>query len=60
MPHRLADAETLQATRADFRPAVPVTMDGAVSALVGYLGGWLATAGLLSLLAAPFRRRRIA
>ena len=60
MPHRLADPETLQATWADFRPAVPVTVDGAVSAVVGYLGGWLAAAGLLSLLAAPFRRRRMA
>ena len=57
MPHRLADPETLQATWADFRPAVPATMDGAISALVGYLGGWLAAAGLLALLAAPFRRR---
>ncbi len=39
MPHRLADAETLQATRADFRPAVSVTMDGGITALLGYLGG---------------------
>ena len=57
MPQRLADPDTLQATWADFRPAVPVTLDGGISALLGYLGGWLASAGLLSLLAAPFRRR---
>lgn len=58
MPQRLAGPETLQATWADFRPAVPVTLDGGICALAGYLGGWLTTAGLLALLAAPFRRRR--
>lgn len=60
MPQRLADPETLQATWADFRPAVPVTVDGAICAVVGYLGGWLALAGLWSLMALPFRRRAAA
>lgn len=58
MPQRLGDVETLQATYADFRPAVPVTVDGAVSAGIGYLAGWGLTAGVLSMLAWPFRRRR--
>lgn len=58
MPQRLADPETLQATWADFRPAVPVTVDGALSAGVGGVAGWGVMAGLLSLLLWPFRRRR--
>ncbi|WP_226341123.1 DUF2937 family protein [Gemmobacter serpentinus] len=56
MPHKLGDAETLAATWADFRPAVPVTFDGLISAGIGFLGGWLVASGLLSLLAWPFRR----
>ena len=60
MPHRLADPETLRATWADFRPAVPVTADGGISALVGYFAGWLGASAVLGLLAAPFRHRRTA
>lgn len=58
MPQKLGDGETLAATWADFRPAVPVTTDGLITAGIGFLGGWLVTAGLLGLLAWPFRRRR--
>ena len=58
MPQRFGDGETLQATYADFRPAMPVTVDGAISAGVGYVAGWGVTALLLSLLVWPFRRRR--
>lgn len=57
MPQRLGDAETLAATWADFRPAIPATLDGALSAGVGYVAGWGLLAGLWSLLAWPFRRR---
>lgn len=57
MPQRLGDPETLAATWQDFRPAVPVTMDGAVSAGVGYILGWGSLALLWSVLAWPFRRR---
>jgi hypothetical protein len=57
MPQRLADPQTLAATWDDFRPAMPVTMDGALCAVAGYLGGWLGTGGILGLLAMPFRRR---
>lgn len=58
MPHRLGDHATFAATWADYRPAVPVTTDGLVSAGVGAGIGWGAGAGLLALLAWPFRRRR--
>ena len=57
MPQRLGDAETLAAAWADFRPAIPATVDGAVSAGVGYMAGWGLLAGLWALLAWPFRRR---
>lgn len=57
MPQRLGDAETLAATWGDFRPAVPVTLDGLAAAGIGFLGGGLALSGLLSLLLWPFRRR---
>ena len=57
MPQRLGDAETLAAAWADFRPAIPATLDGAVSAGVGYVAGWALLGGLWSLLSWPFRRR---
>lgn len=53
MPHRMADADTLRATWADFRPAVPLTVAGAIAAALGFLGGWAA----LRLLLWPLRRR---
>lgn len=59
MPQRLGDVETLSATWGDFRPAVPVTLDGLSAAAIGFLaGGGLLTA-LLTLLKLPFRRRAI-
>jgi hypothetical protein len=60
MPQRLADPETLQATWADFKPAIPTTADGAMTAGLGYVGGWALTGVLCKLLAWPFRRRRTA
>lgn len=57
MPQRLADPQTLAATWDDFRPAMPVTLDGGLCAVIGYLGGWIATAGIFGLLLRPFRRR---
>ena len=57
MPQRFADPETLQAAWADFRPAVPATLDGAATAGIGYFAGWGLTAGLLWLLLWLFRRR---
>ena len=57
MPHRLAEPETFAATWADFRPAVPVTTEGAISAGIGFLGGWGLVNALLALLMWPFRRQ---
>ena len=59
MPQRFGDTETLQATWADFRPAIPATTDGAITAGIGYAAGWGGVAGLWSLLSRPFRRRRL-
>jgi len=58
MPHRLGDREVLAGTWGDFKPAVPLTVAGAVSAGVGFVGGMGLVGGLLALLALPFRRRR--
>ena len=57
MPQRLGDGETLAAAWADFRPAIPATLDGAVTAGIGYVAGWGLLAGLWSGLAWLFRRR---
>ena len=57
MPQRFADTETFAAAWADFQPAMPVTSAGAITAGVGFAGGWAAVAGLLSVLTSPFRRR---
>ena len=57
LPHRLRDVDTLQATWADYRPAVPVTPAGVLAAGLGFLIGWT-VAGLLGrMIALPFRRR---
>jgi len=57
MPQRMGDLDTLQAAWADYRPAVPATMDGAITAGIGYISGWGVMAAVLSMLAWPFRRR---
>lgn len=57
LPQRFRDVETLQATWADFHPAVPVTADGMISAGIGFLLGYGLMAGLIALILAPFRRR---
>ena len=57
MPQRLGDVDTLQATWADYQPAIPTSADGAMTAGIGYLGGWTLAGILARLLAWPFRRR---
>lgn len=59
MPHRLADPDTLEATWGDFRPAMPLTAEGAVASAVGFGAGWGAVTLLLSILLWPFRRRAV-
>jgi hypothetical protein len=58
MPHRLADPDTFNATWSDFRPALPLTVEGAVTGGLGFVSGWGAVGLVLSLLAWPFRRRQ--
>lgn len=58
MPHRLGDRELLQGTWSDYKPALPLTLSGAICAGVGFVGGAGVLAGLLGLLRLPFRRRR--
>lgn len=56
LPHRMADRQLLRDTWADFAPALPLTVAGAVCAGLGFLGGWIALAGLLAAVRWPFRR----
>lgn len=57
MPQRFGDLETLRATYADFKPAIPATTEGAITAGIGYAGGWLAVGGLFGGLGRLVRRR---
>jgi hypothetical protein len=57
LPHRFRDQETLQATWADFRPAVPVTPTGFIAAGIGFAGAWMLASLLLGMFLRPFRRR---
>lgn len=59
LPHRFRDGETLAATWADFRPALPVTPEGLISGGIGFGAGWTLLAGLGALLRRPFRRSRV-
>ncbi len=54
----LGDAEIANAAWAEFKPALPLTFEGAVFAGAGFLGGLGAIAAALALLKMPFRRRR--
>ena len=58
MPQRFGDTETLAATYADFRPAIPATSDGAITAGIGYMAGWSGVALLWRIISFPFRSRR--
>lgn len=58
LPHRFRDVETLRATWADFRPAVPVTPSGLAAAGIGFGMGWLLFQGLIAVLRWPVRRLR--
>ncbi|WP_417249961.1 DUF2937 family protein [Celeribacter sp.] len=58
MPHRVADTETARATWDDFVPAMPISVEGGISALAGFLGGYGVVAALLHFLTWPFRRGR--
>ncbi len=57
-PHRFRDGQTFAATWADFRPAMPVTLEGGFATGIGFLAGLLGLNGLTAALRWPFRRRR--
>jgi hypothetical protein len=59
MPHRLADGETFRGTLGDYKPAVPLTVAGAVTTGLGFLGGWLIIGMLIWAVTAPFRRNKV-
>ncbi len=58
MPQRLGDIDTLTATYADFRPAIPATTEGAITAGIGYAGGWGVIAFIGRMFSLMFRRQR--
>ncbi len=58
MPQRLRDPVLLSGTWADFRPALPLSLAGAVAAGLGFVAGWAGLSGLVRLAAWPLRRRR--
>lgn len=57
-PWNHADPELLDQTWQAYRPAVPVTWDGAICAGVGFVAGWGLVTGLFALILMPFRRRK--
>lgn len=54
---RISDPDLARATLRAYRPAVPVTFEGASFAALGFVAGWGVVAGLWSLLRLPLRRR---
>lgn len=56
--YRMRDRELVERTWAHYQPAVPVTVDGFITAGIGFAAGWALIAGFLSLLLRPLRRAR--
>jgi len=54
--YHIRDGELVQRTWDDFRPAVPVTVDGLLFGGIGFAGGWLLVSLLLGALMMPLRR----
>lgn len=52
------DTDIGQRTLENYRPAVPVTMEGILYAGAGLIAGYLVVSGLWRFLMLPFRRRR--
>lgn len=55
---RYLDTDIGARTLEDFRPAVPVTIEGFAWAAAGFLLGYFVISGIVRFLALPFRRRR--
>ena len=58
--YRFNDTELARRTWSDYRPAVPVTIDGFICAAIGYALAWLALTGVFALIMRLFRRRKTA
>ncbi|WP_306155374.1 DUF2937 family protein [Roseovarius sp. MMSF_3281] len=56
-PMHFSDSDVARAAWADFKPAVPVTPEGAGFAGVGFVAGYGLLAGLMTVLSGMFRRR---
>lgn len=54
---RLRDSELVQRTYEHYQPAVPVTVDGAITSGVGFVLGWGIIAALIGAITRPFRKR---
>ncbi|MFZ3581008.1 DUF2937 family protein [Loktanella sp. DJP18] len=58
MPQRMVDPATFTATWGDYRPAMPLTVAGIVSGLIGFTLAWLMSRAFLALMLAPLRKRQ--
>ncbi|MEL7345882.1 MAG: DUF2937 family protein, partial [Pseudomonadota bacterium] len=54
----VADTEIAAKAWDDFKPAVPLSVEGAGFAGIGYATGWLCVAGIIGLARMAFRRKR--
>ncbi len=54
----VADQQIAARAYDDFKPAVPLTVEGLACAGLGFIGGWLIIGLILGVLAFPFRRRK--
>ncbi|MBV7409146.1 DUF2937 family protein [Maritimibacter sp. DP1N21-5] len=54
--YRIRDPELVQRTWDHYQPAVPVTLDGVITAGIGFIIGWLAIRAVFSVLLWPIRR----
>jgi len=54
--YRIRDPELVQRTWDDYKPAVPVTSEGLISAGIGFAAGWVLVSLLVGLLLRPMRR----
>lgn len=58
LPHRMADAATVQAVWDDFKPAMPLNTAGVAASGAGFLAGWMFFAGLAAAVVLPLRNRK--
>lgn len=58
LPHRMADAATVQAVWDDFTPAMPLNTAGVAATGAGFLAGWMIFGGLVGGVMMPWRGRK--